>query len=487
MVAMINGSRVLPSLLWKSAERGVVQLLSFAIGVVLARLLTPHEYGTVAFTMVFVSIANVVIQGGYAVALIQKRQVDDLDLSTVFFFNILVALTLIGAVNLAAPYVARAVDNSDLTSILRVLSVSLLPAAFGSVQTAIISRNLQFHKLLYSSLAATLVSGATSLLLAFRGYGAWALVFQHLLFQITSTAVISLSLRWRPTLSASLVRLRALSGFASKVFLANLIDVVYANVAIFLIGRRYGPTDLAYYARGRMFPAALAEYFNGAMQPVLFSAFALEQDSSSRLCAMLRRSISLATFVMFPLMLGLFVVAEDLVCFLLTDKWLPAVPFVRTFSMALAIWPVAATHLQALKALGRGGTYLALESVNKSLGVVALFITLARGTYAIALGFLAVMTISTVVNAYCTARLVSYRPRDQFADLVPQAGYGLAMAAGVFIAGVMLPTPPGVTLLIQVVFGASIYVALAALFRDRSLKYVLSLINVNSLRTHARR
>lgn len=474
-----HNEAVFKNLLWKLLERFGTQSLQFIIQIILARLLFPSDYGMLALVVIFITIANVFVQSGLSTSLIQKKEVDQVDYSSVLYVSLGIAGILYVVLYFSAPLIASFYDNESLILILRVVALTLFPGAFNSIQNAIISRTMQFKRLFYSSVGAGITSGIVGIWLAYLGYGIWALVFQQLTNQICITLILSFTVKWRPTLQFSFERVKVLYSFGWKLLVSSLIDTTYRDLRSLIIGKVYTPAMLGYYNRGQQFPQLIITNINGSIQSVMLPALAAQQDYTDRVKSMMRRSIVTSSFIVFPLMVGLAVVAKPLVLLLLTEKWLPSVPFLQIFCFSYALWPIHTANLQAINAMGRSDIFLKLEIVKKILGLVILAVSLPFGVYYLALGQVVSGIISSFINAFPNKKLLNYGYGEQIKDILPSLLLSLVMGVIVYLL-LYLGFSPLVTMLIQIVVGVVVYVGLAVLFKLECFTYlvqtVLSLI-----------
>jgi O-antigen/teichoic acid export membrane protein len=461
--------------MWKFLERGGVQGLQFVISIILARLLLPEDYGILALVVIFITIANVFIQSGLNTALIQKKTVDQVDYSSVFFLSLGIATSLYVLLYFVAPFIARFYDNQSLVSVLRVLALTLFPGAFNSIQNAIVSRTMQFKRLFYSSIGAGIISGVVGISLAYLGYGIWALVFQQLINQVCITLILWFTVKWRPTLQFSLERVKVLFSFGWKLLVSSLIDTTYRDLRSLIIGKVYTPAMLGYYNRGEQFPKLVISNINGSIQSVMLPALAAHQDYADRVKSMMRRSIVTSSFIVFPMMVGLAVVAEPLVILLLTEKWLPSVPFLQIFCASFALWPIHTANLQAINAMGRSDIFLKLEIIKKVLGLAILAVSLPFGVYFLALSQIVSGIISSFINAYPNKKLLNYGYGEQVKDILPSLGLSLFMGIAVYMI-LYLGLSPLLTMGIQILVGIIIYVGIAYLFKLECFTYLVQTI-----------
>lgn len=463
--------KTVSNLFWRFLERTGAQGVSFIVSIVLARLLEPEEYGAVTLVMILITILTVFINFGMSTSLIQKKDPDDTDYSTAFYANMVVTVVFYLAVFLLAPVISGFYDNPRLTPVFRVLGLLLPITGLKSIQQAYVSKNMQFKKFFYATLAGTLLGGAAGIFAAMKGAGLWALVVQTLVKEIVDAIVLWFTVTWRPRLLFSWQRLRSLFSYGWKLLVSSLIEVGYNNLRQLIIGKVYTTQALAFYNRGENMPGMIVTNINSSFDSVLFPAIASVQDDHHAVKGMMRRAIRTSTYVMLPLMLGLALVAEPLVRLLMTEKWLDAVPFLQVFCGVYLFYPIHTANLQAIKAIGRSDIFLKLEIVKKIVGLLLLFLSVPHGPFAMALSMLALTVICTFINAFPNSRLLSYSPREQLADVLPSLGLGLLMAVVVFLLG-LLPLSDLLMIALQVVGGAMSYVLVSHLFHSEDYAYL---------------
>lgn len=468
-------NKVLSGLFWKIMENGGVQGVQFVVSIVLARLLSPDEYGIISLITIFITIANVFVQSGFNTALIQKKEADEVDFSSVFYLSFGVAALLYLVLFLAAPSIGDFYNKPELSPVLRILSLILFFGAFTSIQTAVVSRRMQFRKLFFSSLGAVAVSGLLGIVCAWLGAGVWALVIQQLSYQLISGVILWFTVRWRPALLFSWERVKVLFSFGWKLLCSSLIDTVYNNVYGLIIGKIYNSEMLAHYDKGNQFPNLLVNNINGAIQSVMLPALSTSQDERERMKGMVRRSITTSSFLVVPMMAGLMAVAEPMVSLLLTDKWLPCVPFLRLMCLSYAFWPIHTANLQAINAMGRSDVFLKLEIIKKGIGIVALIAGLPFGVYVMVALKPVVSLISTFVNAWPNQKLLGYSLKEQWADLLPS--FLLSAVMGIAVYGLsFLGLGAFATLCVQVAAGVVLYAGLSWVFKIECFRYLLGTV-----------
>lgn len=465
-------SNILTSLFWKLMERGGTQGIQFIVQIVLARLLSPEEYGIIAIVMVFILLANVFVESGFNTALIQKKDADEVDFSSVLYLSLGVATILYGLIFITAPFIASFYDQPILVQVLRVLSITLFIGAFNSIQNAFVARNMLFKKLFASSLGAVSISGIIGVIAAYSGLGVWALVLQQLTSQLAVAVILWFTVKWRPHLIFSTTRVKSLFSYGSKLLASGLLDTLYSNLRTLLIGRMYTPSMLGYYNRGQQFPQLIVSNINGSIQSVMLPALSAHQDNRKRVKEMMRRAIVSSSFLIFPMMVGMAVVAEPLVEIVLTDKWLPAVPFLQIACFTFALWPIHTANLQAINAMGRSDIFLRLEIIKKIMGLIVLGVSLPFGVYAIALGGIFSGLIGTFINAYPNKELLNYSYKEQWLDIMPSLLISLIMGGIVYLFNFSNILAWQI-LILQIVSGGIIYILLAKIFKIESFTYLV--------------
>ncbi|RUL55171.1 lipopolysaccharide biosynthesis protein [Lysinibacillus antri] len=481
MGSEITKIKVITSLIWKLLERIGVQGIQFLVTILLARLILPEEFGLFVLVSIFIILANVFIQSGFNIALIQKKNADELDFSSVFFLNIFVASICYIIFYLTSPYIATFFEQPQATTILRILSITLFFGAINSIQNAIIARNMQFKKLFISSISAVVISGIVGLAMAYAKLGIWALVAQQLTQQLVVTVNLLITVNWRPKFLFSFNRIKSLFSFGWKLLVSALIDTLNNNIRNLIIGKMFSPASLAFYNRGEQFPSIIISNINSSIQSVLFPVLATEQDDRKRVKEIVRRSIVTSSFIIFPMMIGLGIVAEPVVQILLTDTWLPAVPFLQIFCAVYALWPIQTTNLQAINAIGRSDIFLRIEVIKKIIGLLVLVISIPFGIYGIALGIVCNGIIATFINSYPNIKLLNYSLFEQLRDVLPS--FFISVIMGIVVFSIQfLNLMPLILLLIQILVGIVVYICLAILFKLECFSYLLSVVKELSKR-----
>ena len=468
------GQRAMRGMIWKTIEKVGFQVMQIVIQIVLARLLLPEEYGLVGLLSIFISISDVIILQGLTTALIQKKDADDTDFSSVFFANMVCSIGIYLILFVSAPLVADFYHEPALVEIMRVLSFIVIIGAAPAVHNAIMARNLDFKKSFFRNISNVATQGVVGITLAYMGFGVWALVFSKLSGTFVGAVVLCITVKWKPRRLFSMERIKTMFSYSSKVLGTNLLNTVFNNIHSLIIGRYYTAADLGYYQRGQQIPQMAMGAVDGSMSEVLYPTFSKLQNDIDALKNALRRSIRLSMFFVLPILFGLFAVAKPLTLFLLTEKWLPSVPFLRLACIVCMFWPLSHRN-QALNAMGKSNVTLKLSLIGKSITLVLIFICVRFGIYAIMLGTILSSSINMWITSAYVKKYTGYTIKELFKDILPSLLLAMAMAAIVILVG-KIELPLIISLALQIFVGGVFYAGGAIIFRMESMMYVLNTI-----------
>ena len=469
-----HNKKIVSALSWKFLERVGVLGTQFILQIFLARLLDPSHYGAVSLMIVFTTLANVFIQRGFNTALIQNKDVTEEDYSSVFWVTLGIAAVAYGVLFCSAPLIARLYKLPEIITPFRVLALLLFPGALNSIQRAKVSRALDFRKIFFGNLSAIILAGTSGIVIAKMGGGLWALVAQNLVNVTTSCLVMRFLVNWKIRFVCNLRRVKVLFSYGWKLLVSGLIDTLYQDLRSLVIGVKYDAGTLGYYDRGKHFPQYVINVVNSTVQTVMLPAMSANQDDQNRVKSMMRNSIMLSSFIIFPMMAGLAGVSESLVELILTEKWLPCVPYMRIYCFTLAFYPVHSCNLQAINAVGRSDIFLKLEIIKKTIGIAALCIAVFFFNSPIAIAMTGVFTtlISCFINASPNRKLVDYSYLEQMRDVLPSLLVALVMCFAV-LSVELLNLGSLVTMLIQIPLGVVVYTGLAAALHLTPFKLLL--------------
>ena len=468
-------SKTVSSLFWKLMERGGNAVVSLVVQIVMARLLTPEDFGVLAIIIVFVNIGAVFVQSGLNSALIQAPQVDSVDYSTGFWTCLFISVALFALIFFCAPYIGIFYNNAELVWPLRVISLLLVFNAYNSIQMAKITRDLELKKTFHATLVSVFASGAAGIVLAYMGAGIWALVVQQLLYQLVNCVALDAQIDWRPRLCFSFNRASRLFRFGWKLLAAGIINTVYKSLSSLIIGKQFSQYDLGLVSQGEKYPQAIGNMIDGAIQPVMFSAVSRVQESLGSVKELTKRALKTSSFLVIPIMGMVALVAESFVLVFLGEQWLPAVPFLQMYCFIYALYPIQTSNLQVANGLGRSDVYLKIEIVKKIYGVIIIVVAafVLENVYAVVIGLMLSSLISVFVNSIPSSRFVGYGIIEQFRDIVPSVLL-TALSASLAYCVVFLCLAPLPTLVLQCLVMAVSYIAFSALFKVEEFAYLLS-------------
>lgn len=472
---MGKSRNVVKGLFWKFSERMCSQLVSFFVSIMLARLLTPDDYGAVSLITIFITISNVLITNGFSSALVQKKAADQLDFSSAFFFNFVLGIIIYGVLYLAAPVISKFYDIPELSPALRVLAIVVPIMGINSVQQAYVSRNMLFKKFFYSTLSGTLLSGVLGVILAYKNYGIWALVIQYVVNNTVNMLVLFGILEWKPELKVSMKRIRGLFSYGWKLLCSGLLDTGYSQIRGILIGKLYSSTDLGYYNRGQQYPQLVVTNINTTISSVLFPVLSKSQDNRNEVKIYTRKAIQVSSYIMWPIMAGLGICAEPIVRIMLTSKWLPCVPYLQIACFTYGIWPIHTANLEALKAMGRSDLFLKLEAIKKAIGMIVLLVTIPFGIMTMAMSAVWVSVISAFINAWPNRKILNYSYIEQIKDMLPSMCLSAIMIALVFPLKFVILND-WLLILAQALLGAGFYLLMSVILKIDGLFFVFNTI-----------
>lgn len=461
-------------IIWKFLERVGVQGAQFVIQIILARILSPEHYGMLSIMIIFINLANVFIQTGFNTALIQNKDVTEEDYSSVLWVTIGISGVLYGVIFATAPLIGEFYNMPDIVKPLRVLAIMLFPGALNSIQLARISRALEFKKVFYSNFAAIVIAGVSGVFIAYAGGGVWALVAQSLINTMVACLVMFFTTKIKLRFVCNFKRVKVLFAFGWKLLVSSLLDTLYQDLSSLIVGKKYNSSTLAYYDRGKKFPQLIMTVINGTVQSVMLPAMSSEQDDKSKVKQLTKTSISLISFIVFPVMAGLAAVSEPIITILLTEKWLMAVPYMQVFCIVFVMYPIHSCNLQVICALGKSNINLKLEIAKKILGVSILLISvfLFESPLAIVVADAVVSVIAWFINAYPNIKLINYSYKEQLSDFLPTLVISLIMFVVVLFVG-KLKLNAFLLLVLQVFVGVVVYIVLSVIFKPKAYKLLL--------------
>ena len=466
---------LLSDFLWRLSERWSAQLITLIVSIILARLLDPTSYGTVAIVTAITALLSLVIDSGFGMALVQKKDADDLDFSTVFYFNIFVSAVLYVGMFLFAPLIAKLYNNPELTLIVRVQSCLLLSSGFSSVQTAFVTKHMLFKKMFQASFCGTMVGAGVGVSIALLGGGVWALVIQSLSSSFINTVLLWIIVKWYPQKKFSFVRLKSLFSYGWKLLMSSVMFSMYSNLRQLFIGKFYTPADLAYYNKAANLPTMVNSGVSSSIGSVIFPSMSMNQQDLLQIKRMLRRTILLHSYILMPVFFGMLACARPIIILLFSEKWLPAVPYLQLLCLEYLFEGLGIANQNAIKAIGYTNITLKIECIKTPMYIAIFLATLPHGVLAIATGVATGTILAELLCALPAKRLFGYSVLTQLFDVLPHLLLSACMG-GVVWCVTLLKLPLIITLIIQVLLGVSLYIGGSILFHIESFYYVLAAI-----------
>lgn len=474
---MSNSKEVVAkNLFWKILERIGSQAVTLVVSVVLARLLEPEAYGTVALVTMFTTVLQVFVESGMATSLIQKKNADDVDFSSMFYFNVFVSLVLYLAIYLCAPLIAKFYNKPELVVLTRVLSITVLVTGMRNVQQAYIAKHMMFKKTFLSTLIGSIVSSVVGIYMAYAGYGVWALVATQLVSVVVAVIVMWVVVPWKPKLIFSAHRLKELLRFGGNVLVVGVWTKIFEKIRGLIIGKFYTTTDLAFYEKGNQIPYLLFSTVNSSIDSVLLPTLSNNgQDDNERLKAMARRSMRCSTYLVAPCMAGLAAVAIPMVTLLFTEKWLQCVPYLQIFCLAYIFYPQRTVNHNVILSVGHSDWYMKMEIVRATIGLIVVAISATISVKAMIVSILIMAILETTINAIPCQKMFGYGWISQMKDIIPYILLSLFMGIPVYFLQ-FLSLPVAVILLLQVLAGVFVYVGISSILKLEEYVYLKTIV-----------
>jgi O-antigen/teichoic acid export membrane protein len=456
--------RAVSGVIWASLQNLSQAVITFIIGILLARTLMPADFGLIGMLFIFIVVSSAFVESGFGAALVQKQNNDQIDYNTVFLFNLITSVFFYCLLFLAAPLISSFYKQPHLTLLLRVLAFKLIIHAFTLVPNTILYKNLAFRQQTIANVSSISISGIIAVYAAFNGFGVWSLVIQQLLSALLLIPFLYWFCPWKPSKAFSISRLRPLFSYGSKLLGTSLLQRFFDNFYYLIIGRFYPAASLGYYSRAQQLEQAPTRILSWSVSQVTFPLFSEIQHDKKRLKQAARKAIALGAFVVFPALAGLAAISEPFVLVVLTDKWLPAVPYICLFCIIGMGTPLQIMNQNVLRSTGRSDLFLYVEIVSKILLLAFIFVTFRYGILIILFGQVLHTFIMWAVLAYISGKIIDYSPWRQFMDLAPIICISILMAATAYGIGTVLPSAL-LKLCTMPIVGVIIYLLLAKIFR----------------------
>ena len=471
-------------MLWSAVERFSTQGIQFLFGILLARLLTPNDYGMIAMLTIFIAVSQTFIDSGFGNALIRKPDRNEADKATVFFFNVFMAVACYGIIFLSAPLIAQFYSMPELTDILRILAINLIIQAFGSIQHLNLTIDLNFKALAKVTFIGAIVGGTAGLICAYNGLGVWSLVVQQLITIASRVILFWVLVHWRPKTFFNKSSFKNMFGFGSKLLASGLLNTLYDNIYDLIIGKAFAAATLGNYSRASHFANFPSSNVTGIFQRVTYPVLSKIQDDPDKLRKGYLKFLNMATLVIFPLMIGLAALAKPFILLVLTDKWFDVILILQIICIAQMWYPVHAINLNILQVMGRSDLFLKLEIIKKIEGITVLCITLPFGIIAMCFGQWFNAIFGLVVNTYYSGKLLNAGLLPQIKMYIPTLLNSLVM--GAICLGVTQTLPEQeYALQLGVGFAAGViyYIASNCIFNRETVKELLELFSKKNRKT----
>lgn len=460
------GKKITRGLVWTYLERVTAQGVSTLVTIILARMLLPEDYGVVSIATIFMSVCDTLVVGGFSDTLVQKKDADDIDFSTMFWFVLLLGILMFGIVYCIAPYAELFFKTKLVAVTLRVMAIRLPINAIKSIQSAYISRKMKYRYFFYATLFGTVVSAVVGITMAYFDLGVWALVAQYLTNSIIDMLVIWGTCGWHPSFCFSFSRLKVLYSFGWKMQVSSFLSTIYAEVESLCIGRKYTTADLAYYEKGRQFPRLVMHNIQTSISKVMLPAFSKISDERQETKNLAKKSVSISTYLMTPLLVGIIICAKEFVSVILNDNWLPAVPFLQLLTVYYLLEPIMSLNKQIVIAAGKSALYLKMEIMKKTIGIALLSLAVFcfNDVYAIAVATVITQIIGLVIQSAPLKNIISYPLKEQIIDISPSFLLAAMMLIPIYIIKIC-PFCNGLKLILEVFLGAVVYIGGSYVFK----------------------
>jgi O-antigen/teichoic acid export membrane protein len=474
--------RAFAGTIWTAAERFGVQVIQFAVVIVLARLLVPEDFGLVAMLMVIFAVSSVLVNGGFTEALIREREITQADKATAFWLNLMASVVIYGVIWVAAPAVAAFFEYPELVGLTRFMALSLIFLALTLVQQADLTHQLAFKRLGVVSVAAAAVTGVVAITLALLGAGVWALAAKYVLMAACTSLFLGIANPWLPTQGISRDSVHKLFGFGSKLAASGLLNEVYQNVYKVVIGKFFAAATLGFYTQAQNFTNMASQSLVGAVQKVTYPLLSKTNDDPKRLKRGYRKIIQVSSYVIFPAMVGLALVAEPLVLTLIGEQWRQTVPFLQILCVSGALYHLHSINLNVLKVVGRSDLFLKLEVIKKVNITIAIIIGLQFGIWGLLIGQVVSSCVALFINMYYTRVFIDYSMSEQLADILGVLWLSAPMGVLVWLTGELAPSSPLLELVLMITMGLVVYIFVGAILRAPPLSTILDLLRSSAFR-----
>ena len=471
-------SGVFSSLIWKFLNGGTAQVIQLIVSIVVARMLAPADFGVVSLLLVFTSISTVFIQAGLGSAIIQKKDLTQIQLSSVFCYSFFSAILLYFLLYITAPLIEIFYKIENLSTYMRVLALVLIFGSFNAIQNALIAKQMLWKQQCICNIISVLLSGLIGIVFAYYKFGAWAIIYQQLSFSIITCISLFFVVRWIPSFRFSYKESKSLFKYGLNLLGANLIDTIFHNLENLIIAKKFTPATLAFFTKGRMFPYILVTNIDGSLQSVMLPVFSKRQDRIEELKSIIRKTISTSSFILVGILMTLLLCAEPMITILLGNKWLDAVPFTQMYCLIGLLIPLETSSSQAINAIGMSKIYFKIMSIKRTLGVLLLILAtvLFQDVFAIVYAALLVEIIAVFIHTYYNFKILKYSPLEFVCDIYKNIIGGMSILILYLIYKNILPQNPYVSIIMIATLSLITYVVILYLLKSTDLKYMIEKI-----------
>ena len=470
-------NKVLTGIAWQYFQRVGYQIIHFVVSLILARLLMPEDFGIVALLGVFVSVSNIFIDSGFSNALIQRKVIDEIDCSSVFYLNVMVSILIYSIVFLCSPFVAQFYQMPQLTPLLRILSIQIIIMSFNCVQQALLVRQMKFRYNFYIGIFSVTISSLVGIVMAYSGWGVWSIVYIQIVAQLCTGIGLWTFVAWRPHWLFSWKRIKYLFSYGSRILGGSIINVLYNNIYNLVIGKRYSPSDLGFYNRGQLLPTTIIDTASTSFNSVLFPVLSSVQDDKVRYKSFIRRSSKMTAFIVFFLAAFMCAFAPQIIRFLLGEKWLPAVPFMCIVCVTVCVNPLIVINQTICTSLGRSDYFMRTTFISKFLSILIIIWGAFYNVYMMVIAGAVANIITFIITAVYNKRLIGYSIKDMLCDASPALILASISCGVSYLIMSVFSLNDLFHICLGGVFSLGVYLSLAYVTRQESLQFILNNIS----------
>lgn len=470
-----DSNKVVGGLFWTFAERISAQLVSTIVTIILARILDPDHYGVISLITIFITFCNVFVTSGFGSSVVRKKDVTNEDFYTAFSISFIMSIILYAVLFFISPLVANFYERPILCPIMRVMSIRIILASFNSIQQAHIQKYMRFKLFFIATLLGTIISAIIGIVMALKGFGAWSLVFQYLTNVIIDSFVLAIADKWIPKLKFNKNEAKYIFSFGWKVLVTDLIFTIEGDLRSLIIGKSFGTSDLAFYDQGKKYPALFVNNVNTSLNKVMLPTFSKKQDNILALKETLRKSISMGLFLLGPILIGFALISKDFVMIILTEKWAPAIPYIRVFCIMYLTRPLEVSCHQALLAIGKSGVVLIAMSIVSGFGLLTTIyaVYILKNVFYVAIGLLITQVLSYCCFMGAGWKYIGYSFKEQFIDMWKVIVAVLLMSLSVYVINFAMPYSKLLVMIIKILVGMIVYISSSIILKNKSLQTLL--------------